>query len=118
MVSNGGSDPRLWCRSEILGQFWVNCLGNIPGETLSEILAQKAWRPELLTQDLRTYSSSCSSAPLGQSFTTLKEMAGTPSLERSCSVLTIFRRYGSADICVALHAYEWLRFNLASCKRM
>ena len=63
-----------------------------------------------------TYS--CSSAPLGQSLMTLKEMAGTLSLERSCSVLTIFRGYGSADICVALHAYEWLRFNLASCKRI
>ena len=35
-----GTDPKLQ----------PHCLGNLPGGTLSEILAQKAWRPELLTQ--------------------------------------------------------------------
>ena len=51
MARNGGYFPQFIYSFGILGLL-SGCLGNPPGgrEALSEILAQKAWRPGLLTQ--------------------------------------------------------------------
>ena len=40
MAPSLGTDPKSW----------PHCLGNVPGGALSEILAQKAWRPARSSQ--------------------------------------------------------------------